>query len=205
MAAVVAPSVREMAEATGRRSVVPMRYGLAPRRSPRLRCSHCGLSCRRTEEWRAPDVANEGLLIVVLATATALVVAVRLTAQSVQHFPLESSEGLRLFNTAAVATVHDGRRAVRVSMSEAALAGLANMTPAARAKFIASGATNDYLAVIPGSMLAMARSRQKSRVHRSSDIRNTCGEKLPSSQHSQRLPRLCGYSFGSGELRRETH
>jgi hypothetical protein len=75
-------------------------------------------------------------------------------AQSAQHYPLESAEGLRLFNIAASAAVHEGRRSVRVTMSDAARGDLSGMTPAERAAFIASGATNDYLAVIPGSTFA---------------------------------------------------
>lgn len=87
-----------------------------------------------------------------LAAAAALLMTAGPVAQSAQHYALESAEGLRLFNSAASAVVHEGRRAVRITMSDAAQGDLAGMAAAERAKFIASGVTNDYLAVLPGSV-----------------------------------------------------
>lgn len=91
--------------------------------------------------------------IAALAASAALLVAAP-TAQTGQQFTLESAAGLRGHNVTVDAAVHDGRRGVRVTMSDAARDRLLAMTPAQRDEATKTGDSGDYLAVIEGTAFA---------------------------------------------------
>jgi hypothetical protein len=88
----------------------------------------------------------------VTAAGTALLVTSTAVAQTGLDYALTSATGLRLHNVAVEAVVHQGRRGVRVSMSDAARNRFLAMTPAQRDQATKTGATEDYLAVVEGSV-----------------------------------------------------
>jgi hypothetical protein len=86
-----------------------------------------------------------------LAGMMGMAVSMVLGAQSpAGHYPLETPEGLRLHNVTAEAVTHQGRKGVRVTMSDAALRRLQTMTPAERDQATKIGGTDEQLAVIEG-------------------------------------------------------
>jgi hypothetical protein len=88
---------------------------------------------------------NRLALLVVAATA-ALTRPAAAVAQ-VERYPLEAASGLRLHNVAAEPAVLDGRKGLRVTISEDAARRLQSMTPEQQALF-------EELAVIEGLELA---------------------------------------------------
>jgi hypothetical protein len=65
-----------------------------------------------------------------LAVATSVVLLVSGTAaRQARHYPLESADGLRLHNVAAEPAVLQGKKGLRVTMSEEALRRFQRMTP----------------------------------------------------------------------------
>ena len=77
-----------------------------------------------------------------LAASAALTLAATSAAQ-VRSYPLESASGLRLHNVAAAPAVLDGKKGVRLTISEDATRRAATMTPEQQALF-------EQLAVIEG-------------------------------------------------------
>jgi hypothetical protein len=82
------------------------------------------------------------LVLLVLSASAALVLPAVSSAQA-RHYPLESTSGLRLHNVIAEAATLDGKKGVRVMMSEDAMRRVQRMTPDEQALF-------EQLAVIEG-------------------------------------------------------
>jgi hypothetical protein len=70
--------------------------------------------------------------------------------ESRRHFALETVAGLRLHNVAAVPATLQGKKGIRVTMSDAAQRELRNKTPEEQDKLAMSGGTVEQLAVIDG-------------------------------------------------------
>ncbi|MCC7043944.1 MAG: hypothetical protein IT183_08780 [Acidobacteria bacterium] len=87
----------------------------------------------------------------VAASALALLVAATPGAQTSQRYALESTAGLRANNVQLEATVHQGRRGVRVTMADEVRDRFAAMTPEARDRETKVGAVVDFLAVVEGT------------------------------------------------------
>jgi hypothetical protein len=81
-------------------------------------------------------------VLVVLTTGAALLLPITLSAQA-KRYPLESTSGLRLHNVTAEAATLDGKKGLRVTVSEEAIRRLERMTPEEQARF-------EPLAVIEG-------------------------------------------------------
>ena len=108
--------------------------------TPDLRCTET----RRSRTVRA--MARRGLLCLLPLLALSLAAA----QDSPRHFALESIEGLRLHNVDARPATLQGRKGIRVAMSEAAQRDLASRTPENRAKLAMTGGAVEQLAVVEG-------------------------------------------------------
>ena len=82
-------------------------------------------------------------LALVVVAATAALTRPAVAVAQIERYPLESASGLRLHNVAAEPAVLEGRKGVRVTISEDAARRLQSMTPEQQALF-------EELAVIEG-------------------------------------------------------
>jgi hypothetical protein len=89
------------------------------------------------------NVQNRAIGYGVVAVAIAVIMTSDTEARQAKQFPLESAEGLRLNNVAATPAVLDGRKGVRVTISDEAQRKLQSMTPGQQAQV-------EQLAVITG-------------------------------------------------------
>jgi hypothetical protein len=72
---------------------------------------------------------------VLAVAACAALMAPGLTARQAKSLPLETAAGLRLVNVSADPVVHDGKKGLRVTVSEEALRRAKTMTPEEQAAF----------------------------------------------------------------------
>jgi hypothetical protein len=86
-------------------------------------------------------------LIAFVLAASPVVTLTPTSAAQVRAFPLESTSGLRLHNVAAQPAVLDGKKGLRLTMSEDAARRLQSMTPEQQALF-------EELAVVEGLEIA---------------------------------------------------
>src|SRR5580765_8504239 len=94
---------------------------------PRDRAVIAGVTFMRRWRWNQPPSAIRSVALVV-ATSAALI-APGTTAAQGKHYPLESTDGLRLHNVAAESATLQGKKGLRVTVAEETLRRLTGMTP----------------------------------------------------------------------------
>jgi hypothetical protein len=104
----------------------------------------------RTQDLTWSTVGRVGGALAAGALAATLV-STGLTAQTpARSFALESSEGLRLANVAAQPATLDGKRGLRVRLSEEAQKKRQSMTPQQQEAAVKAGQVDEQLAIVDG-------------------------------------------------------